>query len=75
MKEFAAKAPFHSTMFVHFRKRFPADVLARVNDAVVNKVIKSTKKDDDYENGLICSGSSKYQQLLCKFFYAVCTPT
>jgi len=47
LKEFTTKAPFHSTMFVHFRKRFPADVLARVNEAVVAKAVKSTKKDDD----------------------------
>jgi hypothetical protein len=47
LKEFTTKAPFHSTMFVHFRKRFPADVLARVNEAVVSKAVKSTKKDDD----------------------------
>jgi len=47
LKEFTAKAPFRSTMFIHFRKRFPADVLVRVNGAVVSKAVKSAKNDDD----------------------------
>jgi len=50
LKEFKTEAPFHSTMMVHFRKRFPADVLTRVNEVVVAKAMESCKKDDDDHN-------------------------
>lgn len=50
LKEFTDKQPFHPTMFVHFRKRFPADALSRINEAIVAKAAESRakeKKDDD----------------------------
>ena len=51
LKEFATDAPFHPTMYVHFRKRFPVDVLKRVNEAVAINAIKSTEKDDGNDSG------------------------
>jgi len=47
LKEFSDKAPFHPTMYVHFRKRFPVDVLKRVNEVIVEKAVKKSGKDDD----------------------------
>ena len=47
LKEFSNKAPFHPTMYVHFRKRFPADVLNRINEAIVEKAVKKSDKDDN----------------------------
>jgi hypothetical protein len=47
LKEFTSKAPFHPTMYVHFRKRFPADVLNRVNEVIVAKAVKESGKDDE----------------------------
>jgi hypothetical protein len=47
LKEFIAEAPFSPSMYVHFRKRFPADILNRVNEAIVHKAIKQSKKDDN----------------------------
>lgn len=47
MKEFSTEAPFHSTMFVHFRKRFPADGLSSINEAIVARAAEKTSKDDD----------------------------
>lgn len=46
LKEFSNKAPFHPTMYVHFRKRFPADVLNRVNEVIVKRAVKNTDNDD-----------------------------
>ena len=45
LKEFSDKAPFHPTMYVHFRKRFPADVLHRINEAIVEKAVKKSAND------------------------------
>ena len=37
-------------MFVHFRKRFPGEVLSRINEAIVAKAAEgSTKQDKDDE--------------------------
>lgn len=47
LKEFSNKAPFHPTMYVHFRKRFPADVLNRINEAIVEKAVQKSNKDDN----------------------------
>lgn len=51
LKEFTTKVPFHPTMYVHFRKRFPVDVLNRLNEVIVKKAVKKTKKDDDKGSG------------------------
>lgn len=55
LKEFTTKPSFHPTMFVHFRKRFPADVLVRINEVIVAKANEGSEKDnkdndDDSEN-------------------------
>jgi len=47
LKEFTTEPPFHPTMYVHFRKRFPANVLNRVNEVIVEKAVKRFNKDDD----------------------------
>jgi IS5 family transposase len=47
LKKFTTKTPFHPTMYVHFRKRFPADVLNRVNEVIVQKAVKKSGKDDN----------------------------
>jgi IS5 family transposase len=47
LKAFTTEAPFHPTMFVHFRKRFSADVLNRVNELIVEKAVESTNREDD----------------------------
>ena len=47
LKEFSNKAPFHPTMYVHFRKRFPVDALNRINEVIVEKAVKKSGKDDN----------------------------
>lgn len=59
LKEYEDKAVFHPTMFVHFRKRLPEDVILRINDLIAEKAIshakkrakKGTNKDDDALGG------------------------
>jgi IS5 family transposase len=52
MEQFTTKAPFHPTMFVHFRKRFPVDVLNRVNEVIVARAVENSEKEgDDDPNG------------------------
>lgn len=38
LKAFITEPPFDASMFVHFRKRFPADVLSEVNNAIAERV-------------------------------------
>ncbi len=38
LKEFITAPPFDASMFVHFRKRFPADVLNEVNNAIAARM-------------------------------------
>jgi IS5 family transposase len=38
LKTFITEPPFDASMFVHFRKRFPADVLSEVNNAIAEKI-------------------------------------
>ncbi|MFN2153556.1 MAG: IS5 family transposase [Anaerolineales bacterium] len=38
LKAFITKPPFDPSLFVHFRKRFPADVLGQVNNAIAQKI-------------------------------------
>jgi hypothetical protein len=50
-KQFITEAPFHSTMFVHFRKRLPADVLKRINEVIALRAIESSGHDGDDPGG------------------------
>ena len=56
MSEFNTDAPFHSTMLVHFRKRFPANVLHSINEVIVSRAIETTDQDDDDQD--VSSGGS-----------------
>ena len=59
LKQYEDKAVFHPTMFVHFRKRLPEDVILRINDLIAEKAIsdakkrtkKNTNKDDNAPGG------------------------
>lgn len=55
-KEFTTETPFHPTMYVHFRKRFPVDVINRINEIIVQKAVKITRQKDDKDSG---KGSGK----------------
>ena len=44
LKRYEDKAVFHPTMFVHFRKRLPEDIIIRINELVAEKAISETKK-------------------------------
>ena len=46
LKEFTTEIPFHPTMYVHFRKRFPVEVINRINEVIVQRAAKITKKYD-----------------------------
>jgi len=74
MKEFTTKAPFHSTMFVHFRKRFPVDVLNRVNEVIVQQAVKSTKKDGDDSPGNSIGSNEKPSNKGKLLMDATCVP-
>jgi transposase, IS5 family len=48
LKAFITEPPFDASMFVHFRKRFPADVLSEVN----NEIAKKVRDDQEPPEGL-----------------------
>ena len=43
LKQYEDNAVFHSTMFVHFRKRFPEDII-RINDLTAEKAVSEKKQ-------------------------------
>lgn len=46
-KEYKDEAPFHSTMFVHFRKRISKSMVCKINEAVNKKAVSKTRKSSD----------------------------
>jgi len=58
MKAFSTDRPFHPTMLVHFRKRFPADVLKSMNEVIVAKAVEATVKQDNDTKPQGSSGES-----------------
>ncbi len=49
LKVFQEEAPFDSSMYVHFRKRFPLEVLARINERIVARAqggLENKSQDD-----------------------------
>ena len=76
-KEYKDEAPFHPTMFVHFRKRISKKTLCRINEAIAQKALSQTKKDpensfgDDKDAGLGSAASNNKGKLLVD---ATCTP-
>ena len=54
MKAFSDEPPFNPSMLVHFRKRFTADIVSRINESVTNRALRSAaslkEKADDDEN-------------------------
>ena len=43
-KEYKDQAPFHPTMFVHFRKRIGKKALAKINEAITQKALAQAEK-------------------------------
>lgn len=74
MKAFSEKAPFDSSMLVHFRKRFSADIISHINDTITKRALKSassSKKENDNDNDNDGPSSPNKGKLLID---ATCTP-
>ncbi len=56
-KEYIEKAPFHPTMFVHFRKRISKQMVYEINEAVSKKAVSRTKKSSDDDDSYTGGGS------------------
>lgn len=50
-KAYTEKAPFDPSQLTHFRKRFPEDMLNRVNERIINYSSKKDDSDDYSQNG------------------------
>jgi len=76
-KQYKDEAPFHPTMFVHFRKRIGEKTLAKVNDAVTQKAaaqaqkVSENKAGDDNDDDPGAPGSTNQGKLIVD---ATCTP-
>jgi hypothetical protein len=76
LKQYEDRAVFHPTMFVHFRKRFPEDIMNQINELIAIKAIAATSKeteknpdnDDDDPSG---AGTKNKGKLLVD---ATCAP-
>ncbi len=69
LKAFVTKPPFDPSMMFHFRKRFPANVLAQVNNAVAQKV-RAKHRPLETPNDPPASRANKGKLLVA----ATCTP-
>ena len=58
-KEYMDKAPFHPTMFVHFRKRITKDMIGGINEAVARKAKPVKQKTIDNKDDPESGGSSE----------------
>ena len=49
LHEYSHERVFHSTMFVHFRKRFPTEAFKKINELIAKKAMDATaeKTEDD----------------------------
>ncbi len=72
-KEYTDEAPFHPTMFVHFRKRISKQMVCDINEVVnKNAVSRSQKSSDDDDND---PGSGSTPENKGKLLVdATCTP-
>ncbi|VVS94181.1 IS5 family transposase [Desulfoluna spongiiphila] len=74
MKAFSEEPPFNPSMLVHFRKRFTADIISRINESVTKRALRSAASskekadDDDNKKG---GGPSNRGKLLVD---ATCAP-
>jgi hypothetical protein len=50
-KEYKDEAPFHPTMFVHFRKRIGKKTLAKINEAIAKKALAQSIKASEKKAG------------------------
>lgn len=73
LKQYEDKAVFHPTMFVHFRKRFPEDIIIRINDLIASKALseKNKKKKSDKDDDVPGAGTENKGKLLVD---ATCAP-
>ena len=62
LKAFITEAPFDPSMYVHFRKRFAADVVQHVNDVVADKMREAQLPPDDPEDPQPPSADDKKEQ-------------
>jgi IS5 family transposase len=76
LKQYEDKAVFHPTMFVHFRKRFPEDIMNRINELIAMKAIAATseKSEKDSENDDNDSSESKPRNKGKLLVDATCAP-
>lgn len=76
-KEYKDEAPFHPTMFVHFRKRIGEKTLAKVNDAITQKAAgqaKAASEDKDGDDKDDAPGSPDSSNKGKLVIDATCTP-
>ena len=52
-EEYKQEAPFHPTMFVHFRKRLGKDVLAGINEVITSRAMKASSPKEKSSAGKI----------------------
>jgi len=76
-KQYTDEAPFHPSMFVHFRKRIGKKALSKINEAITQKALAETNKrsdendDGDNNDGSGVSVSENKAKLIID---ATCTP-
>lgn len=51
LNEFSDDYPFDASMMVHFRKRFPEEVIAKINEDLLQKILADEKKRNNNDKG------------------------
>jgi hypothetical protein len=75
LRQYEDKAVFHPTMFVHFRKRLPEDIIIRINNLIAEKALseikKKKKKNPDKDDDAPGAGTENKGKLIID---ATCAP-
>jgi hypothetical protein len=61
-KQYEDKAVFHPTLFVHFRKRFPEDIIIRINNLTAENTLSEKKEPEKLRRRRCCSGRRDKKQ-------------
>jgi hypothetical protein len=62
LKQYEDKAVFHSTLSVHFRKRFPEEIIIRFNNLIAENALseKKNRKNSDEGDDAPGAGGNQY---------------
>jgi hypothetical protein len=62
LKQYEDKVVFHPTLFVHFRKRFPEEIIIRINNLIAENALSEKKNRKNSNEGDDAPGAGTKKQ-------------